>query len=107
MLSERRSSARIQAKYPARLRGPDTERKPFKEDTVLQNLSNGGAYLYSKREVPEGAGVFLAVRLSLAPHVGLGSPALMLAARGRVTRVEPKPDGRRGLAIEFERRRVL
>jgi hypothetical protein len=105
MHSERRSSARIQAAYPARLRGIDMERKPFKENTVLQNLSNGGAYLYSKREIPEGAQVFLAVRLSLAPDVE--SPAVMLAARGRVRRVEPKPDGRRGVAIAFERHRVL
>jgi hypothetical protein len=63
MLNGRRSSARIEAAYPARLRGVDIEDRPFKEEMVLQNLSGGGVYLHLKRQVREGAPVFLEVRL--------------------------------------------
>ena len=40
--------------------------QPFKEETVLQNLSAGGSYLRLKRMVHEGSQVSLAVRLSTA-----------------------------------------
>jgi hypothetical protein len=105
MFHERRSSARIEAAYPARLRSVDIDDWPFREETVLQNLSGGGLYLRLKRRVQMGAPVFLAVRLSLVPDWEIA--ALRLAARGIVLRVEPQPDGSYGVAIEFRRRRVL
>src|SRR6266699_4518127 len=66
VMKESRSSARIDAAYPARLRGVDVNDQPFKEETVLQNLSAGGLYVRLKRVVREGAEVSLAVRLSTA-----------------------------------------
>src|SRR5215510_8403048 len=105
MFNERRSSARIEAAYPVRLRSVDIDDCPFREETVLQNLCGHGLYLQLKRRVHRGTPVFLAVRLSLAPDGEI--PALRLAARGTVLRVEPQPDGSYGVAIEFRRRRVL
>src|SRR5215470_14679963 len=89
-LKEPRSSARIDVAYPATLRGVDINDEPFKEETVLQNLSAGGLYLRLKRMVLEGDRVFLAVRLSTAENED--TPALRLAARGMVLRVEPQRD---------------
>ena len=101
---ERRSSARIEAPYPARLRGIDIEGQYFKEETVLENLSVGGLYLAMHRSLREGSDVRLAVRLSTEPA---DVPALRLAARGTVLRVERLQDGSYGAAVEFNRRRVL
>jgi c-di-GMP-binding flagellar brake protein YcgR len=105
MMKERRSSARIDAPYPARLRGVDVNDQPFKEETVLQNLSAGGLYLRLKRMVREGAQVSLAVRLSTAES--RDSPVLRLGARGTVLRVEPQADGSYGIAVEFLRRHIF
>ena len=105
VIKEQRSGARIDVPYPVRLRGIDSDGRTFKEETVVENLSGGGLYLRLKRTVREGADVSLAVRLSTAP--ALDVPALRLAARGTVLRVEPQSDGGYGVAIEFNRRRVL
>ena len=104
-INEKRSSARIVAAYPVRFRGVGLDGQIFKEETVLDNLSGGGSYLRLKRAPSEGSNVSLAARLSttLSGEV----PALRLAASGIVLRVEPQPDGRYGVAIEFKRRRVL
>src|SRR3989442_7487612 len=53
LMKERRSSARIDAAYPARLRGVDVNDQPFKEGTVLQNLSAGCLNLPLQRIVRE------------------------------------------------------
>src|SRR5439155_13047283 len=82
LMKERRSSARIDAPYPARLRGVDVNDQPFKEEIVLQNLSAGGSYLRLKRMVREGAEVSLAVRLSTAGSTD--GPVLRFAAGGTV-----------------------
>ena len=105
LMKERRSSARIDAPYPARLRGVDVNDQPFKEETVLQNLSAGGSYMRLKRMVREGAEVSLAVRLSTAESTD--GAVLRLGARGTVLRVEPQWDGSYGVAVEFLRRHIF
>ena len=100
---EQRYSARIETPYPVRLRGIDTQGRLFKEETFVENLSVGGVYLRIKRKVQEGVGVCVAVRLS----TDIETPALRLAARGTILRVEWQPNGDYGVAIEFSRRRVL
>jgi len=105
LMKERRSSARIDAPYPARLRGVDVNDQPFKEETVLQNLSAGGSYMRLKRMVREGAEVSLAVRLSTAKSTDVA--VLRLGARGTVLRVEPQRDGSYGVAVEFLRRHIF
>ena len=104
-MREQRSSARIDAPYPVRLRGVDSDGRTFKEQTLLENLSAGGLYLRLSRKLVEGTDVRLAVRLSTAPAGTV--PVLRLAARGTVLRVEPQADGTYGVAVEFKRRRVI
>ena len=102
---DRRLSPRVCVPYPARLWGRDMGGRSVKEDTQVDNLSSGGLYLRSTHPIENGAHISVAVRLSVA-SAGV-SPALRLAAQGRVVRVEPMTDGTCGLAIEFTRRRVL
>lgn len=103
MTQERRLSARIIAPYPVRLRSTDAEGQGVREEAHLNNLSGGGLSLCLEQELAVGVYVSLAVRLSIEPE----GPALRLAARGNVVRVERQPDGKYGTAIEFNQRRVL
>ena len=103
---ERRVSARIDAPYPMRVSSVDSEGQKFKEDALLENLSGGGLYVRLRRKLVVGLSVSVAVRLSTVPAREL--PAVRLAARGIVSRVEPAHvDGRCGTAIEFQHRRIL
>ena len=104
-VTDRRISARIDAPYPVRLRGLDGDGRTFKEQTILENLSGGGLYLRLGRKLLEGTSVSLAVRLSAVPSRDI--PAVLLAARGSVLRVEAQADGSYGVAVEFRRRRIF
>src|SRR5262245_39696533 len=53
-IKEKRSSARINAPYPVRLRGVDSNGEAFKEETLMDNLSGGGLYIRLKRAPREG-----------------------------------------------------
>ena len=103
-MKERRVTARIEAPFPARLKGVDSTGRVFTENSVLDNLSNGGLRMCVMRDIPLGAEVTVAVRLSADAGV---APALRLAARGTVARTEPRPDGCWRVAVEFTRRRIL
>jgi hypothetical protein len=72
---------------------------------VLDDLSVGGVHMRLHRSVPIGANVTVSVRLSIVAETQ--TPSLRLAARGRVRRLEPDPDGTFGVAVEFTRRRIL
>ena len=104
LTKERRLTARIEAPFPARLKGVDSTGRVFTEHSVLDNLSNGGLHMCVMRDIPLGVEVTVAVRLSA--DAGF-APVLRLAARGTVVRTEPRPDGSWGVAVEFTRRRIL
>jgi len=103
-MKELRLTDRIEAPFPARLKGVDSTGRVFTEHSVLNNLSNGGLHMCVMRGIPLGVEVTVDVRLSADAGV---DPALRLAARGTVVRTEPKPDGCWGVAVEFTRRRIL
>jgi hypothetical protein len=104
MDQDRRFYARVHVPYPARVWAVDTAGRAWKENVVLDNLSARGLYLRLNRSVQKDALLHVAVRLSTANG---SAPALHLAARAVVLRVEPLPDGKCGVALEFGRRRVL
>ena len=105
MPEESRSSARVSVPYIARLWSLGAAGRPWKEDTVLDNISAGGLYLRLKRHIQEGAHVHVAVRLSTAQAENI--PGLRLAAHGVVLRTESQPGSTCGVAVEFSRRRIL
>ena len=64
MDEERRFSARVSVPYIARLLSLDAAGRPWKEDTVLDNIGAGGLYLRLKRRIQVGAHVHVAAALN-------------------------------------------
>ena len=63
-----------------------------------ENISLGGILLSSDSLIPEGATVEVAVGVTHAPD-----PGILLSARGKVLRVQPKLAGDYAVAIRLER----
>src|SRR5689334_858575 len=100
---ERRFNARLVAPYPARLFGVDAEGRHFRESAQVENISAGGVFIRLQRTVRLTSCVGVAVRLAHSERIG---PAVRLAARGIVVRLEPQVDGTNGVAVEFIRRKL-
>jgi len=79
--------------------------KRFESNAVLDDFSAGGLYVRLPRRVEPGAKFFAVVRLATGPPAGASAPRV--AVRGVVLRVEPQPDGRYGLGVQFTRHRFL
>ena len=102
---EARRHPRLYEPFPANVRGVDSNGDGFDLDTVLENFSAGGLYLRLPQVLEPGAKVFAVVRLQT--HDAPGAPGARVAVRGRVRRVDAKPDGGSGVAIQFTHHRFL
>ena len=102
---DRRKKPRIYEPFPVKVRGVDIGGDVFNIDAVVSNLSTGGLYLQFPQFVQPGSKVFVLIKISTA-HMEKG-PAPRVAARGRVLRSEPRPEGQYGLAVAFTRYRFL
>jgi hypothetical protein len=94
---ERRKKPRIYIPFLIRVRGVDAEGKAFTVDTVGNDISTGGLYLQLPFRVNRGEKLFAVIRLSTSRD----EDALRVAARGRVVRVEPRPQESYGVAVAF------
>src|SRR5438128_1961114 len=103
-MQERRFNFRVNVPLRARLKGRDSEGNAFREEILLDDLSEGGLHVQLNRSVPEGSNVSVVVRLltTIATHV----PVLWLVVRGIVLRSEPQPNGTWGIAIELKGRKA-
>jgi len=104
-IPERRRKPRINCSYPAVVRGNSYTGMRFEIPALMTNMSANGMYLRMKRLVQRGDILFIAARLSTAPLGEVSVP--QIAINGRVTRVEPLPDGTYGVAVEFHTHRFL
>src|SRR5437773_1151145 len=104
-VADRRRKPRIYEPFPAKVRGIDSRGDPFEVEAVLDNLSAGGLYMRVKRRMEAGVKLFIFFRLAtrLTPE----AKGLRVAARSRVLRSEPQPDGACGVAVAFERHHHL
>jgi PilZ domain len=102
---ERRGSPRIETPFPAAVRSVDIGNQPFKEYVVLDNLSSGGLYLRLARQIQPGTRLFVLIRLSIAPDDD--SSTACIALHGVVLRVEPRPGGVFGTAINLAHYRFI
>ena len=93
-LLERRSKPRSTNPLPARVWGVDIDDQPFGFDCLLDNMSASGLYLHIPRRMRFSSAINLVVRL-------LNGPSVSAAIRGTVLRDEPRPDGRRGVAVRI------
>ncbi len=102
---ERRARPRIYEAFPANVRGVDESGCDFELDTVLDNLSTGGLYLRLPRSIRRGSKLSLLVQFS-SIHNG-ATPTPTISLKGTVTRAEPQPDGRCGLAVVVNASRLM
>lgn len=95
---ESRQQVRAYGAFPLRIRGDDGGGKHFELTSLADNVSSGGFYAQLPRAVALGALLFVLVWLP---------GGSLVAARGVVLRVEPKPFGLYGIAVRFRRARLL
>jgi hypothetical protein len=77
----------------------------FETDTVLDNLSASGLYLFLMQRVEQGANVFIVVQFSASPTVRDTRPRVAL--RGEVLRTDRESSGACGIAVAFTGHRFL
>ena len=104
-IMDRRRTPRIYEAFPIMIRAVDAKGEAFQLDATVDNVSAGGLYVRLGRMVERGAKMFMVIRLS-ADSNGCAQ-AMRVAALCIARRVEPQPDGRYGLAVEFVRYRAL
>ena len=102
---EARRHPRLYKPFPVKVRGAGADGEDFDLNTVLDNFSAGGLYLRLPQVLEPGARVFAVVHLATPEGSGASGPRV--AVRGRVRRVDAKPDGGSGVAIQFTRHRFL
>lgn len=95
---ESRKQVRTYGAFPLRIRGDDRSGEHFELTSLADNVSTGGFYAQLPRAVDRGAALFALVSLPGGSQV---------AARGVVLRVEPKPFGLYGMAVQFRQARLL
>ena len=102
---ERRRKVRIYEPFPAKVEGTDADGNFFEIETVVDDLSAGGALLQMPRQVAEGEKLSISLTVPAASEGEL--KGLRVAAYGVVRRVNPWPNGLLSLAMEFTRFRIL
>ena len=100
---ERRRKPRIYKPFIAKIRGIDADGKPFEVDTVLDDLSASGLYLRLQKIVKKDATLYINIQLSLSRE----RPGPVVETEGVAVRVEPRPSGFFGLAVEFTKHRFI
>jgi hypothetical protein len=102
---ERRCKPRLDCNYPAQVRfhGPGGDR--IEKEATISNLSATGLYLHLDQCLEPGDGLFIMARV-------LEEPANMyrafsIASQGIVVRSESQGDGRFGVAVKINQRRIL
>lgn len=103
--NERRAKPRINCTYPVVLRTHLNRGEKTESQGTITNISASGFYLRTHNFIPRGQNLFLMARLSNLPANKNIAPNL--AATGQVVRVEPKPDGSYGVAIQMQRYRLV
>ena len=95
---EKRKTARVCCSLPVRIRGYSKAGHAIQADTLVDNISAGGLYFQLGRPVAERSRLFAIVRLASGGAI---------AARGFATRIEQRPHGLFGVAMQFTRARLL
>lgn len=102
---ERRGKPRVRCSYPATVRWHLYGGGRLEARAVLANMSANGMYFRTQRYVRLGETVFILVRMSTTPFSHAKVP--QLAASGNVVRVESKPDGTYGVALQLINHRFI
>jgi len=95
---ERREEERFRVEVPVIIRGRDQLGEPFEEETLMVNVSGGGAYLKSEYHIEENTGLEISVRNPHAADGALELRSTVVRAEHGNDRHEPK---RRRVAVRF------
>lgn len=101
---DRREKVRICLPFPAVVDGVNISGEHFKVDTVLDNLSKDGLYLRIFPCVAQGSEINVVFCLTTSP-VEPSSPKV--SVKGMVLRVDDKPGGACGVAVQFKSPRFI
>ena len=99
---ERRRHPRVCLPFPAAVEGVDVSGRPFRAETVLDDLSVGGVYVRLAERVGRDAVLMITARFSRVAGRGI-----IVRLTGKVMRVEPRPGGLFGVAVAVEDRQLL
>ena len=98
---ERRSTPRFFKSYPAMVQGINASGETFNAAGQLDNLSEGGLYLWlPKQRVEQGAKVSIIFWTSITHADDLSAPHVEV--QGRVLRTELHPGGMYGVAVAIK-----
>lgn len=86
MDNDRRSFRRYDLSLPVTVRRADTGKTA---EGHTRDISSRGIYFLAENEFVSGCRIDMTVSLS---RVGMGEPGSFVTARGRVVRVEPRPN---------------
>lgn len=86
MITERRNFRRYDLSLPVTVRRADNGKTA---EGHTRDISSRGVYFLASTEFASGCRIDMTVSLS---RVGMGEPGSFVAARGRVVRVEPRPN---------------
>ena len=102
---ERRLHPRIYIPFPATVHGISQSGKPFRNSTVLDDLSAGGLNLRISERLDKDA------TISIETQFSIGTDPMSKGARvslvGRVVRVESLMDGVYATAVQLDKYRFL
>jgi hypothetical protein len=101
-ITERRRSMRFGLPFPAEVGGVTEAGEPFRVNTVLDNMSVGGVYLRLSETARLGSQLLVTARFSVVANRGV-----VVRFKGKVLRVDPKPDGSFGVAMAAEEKEIL
>jgi c-di-GMP-binding flagellar brake protein YcgR len=102
---ERRRTLRMSAPFPVWVRGltENGERGQFQAE--LENLSSGGLFLRTDRDLRKWKRLLFVMRLSLDRNQE--SPAAVVAARGEILRTQTGSPNCTGYAVALKSRRFV
>jgi len=103
---ERRSKPRIAASSQATVHGLNERGEPFKVDTVIDNISAGGLFIWLPQCLEQGATLLVVSQLA-KPNNGPAVTAPLVAIHGFVLRACPTQSGLCGVAIKITRHEFL
>ena len=101
---EHRLKPRIYSPFPMLVEGHDSAGRPFKLETVLDNLSVTGLYFRVIPQIKQGTPLSIVIQLS--GSIAKVGPAPTIRIEGTVLRVEPK-NGACGVAVAIKSHRFI
>ena len=102
---DRRHAPRLDCNYPAQVRIRSSNGAKMDQDAMVSNLSASGLCLRFDKPVEPGSSLFTLVRVVEEPSDKY--LPFSIASDGVVVRSVPQVDGKFGVAVRFNHRRLI